>query len=301
MRLNLQVNNQSFVIFDVAMAGLAVLGVGLSLLGWWLGGGWRWLTYLMILCLVTLAYGIWVAPKRLKITKIREALAKSPKVWVKAVYIADLHADKNKSLAWYKKVVEVIRELGADILLVGGDMVICDTAYLDKLADLSKIDFPYGKYFILGNHDYLDDPSEIIKQMEAWGFINLVNQTRAVHFQGLEMQLAGLDETLYGWPRLPRRDSREKPFLLLGHEPDVLLDMKEGQADLVLCGHTHGGQIRLPIIGSVVIPSKLGRRADLGHRVINGVPTFITRGLGEVLCRARLLCPPEIVVLELGI
>lgn len=283
------------------MASMAVLGVALALLGWWLGGWWKLVTYLMIFCLATLAYGIWVAPRRLKITNLREPLVKSPKAWIKAVYIADLHADKNKSLIWYKKAVEVIKELEADMLLVGGDMVIGDTVYLDKLENLSKIDFAYGKYYILGNHDYLDDPSEIIKQMDAWGFINLVNQTRAVHFQGLEMQLAGLDETLYGLPRLPRRDSQEKPFLLLGHEPDVLLDMKEGQADLVLCGHTHGGQIRLPIIGSVVIPSKLGRRADLGHRVINGVPTFITRGLGEVLCRARLLCPPEIVLIELGI
>ncbi|MFA6099290.1 MAG: metallophosphoesterase [Patescibacteria group bacterium] len=299
--MNLQINNQSFAIFDVAMAGLAVLGVALALLGWWLGGWWKLVMYLMILGLVTLAYGIWIAPKRLKITKIREILVKSPKAWIKAVYIADLHADKHKPLTWHKKVAKAIDELGADMLLVGGDMVVGDTSHLDKLDDLAKISFPYGKYYILGNHDYLDNPSEITNQMETWGFVNLVNRAHTVVFQGLEMQLAGLDETLYGQPNLPNRDSLEKPFLLLGHEPDVLLDMKEGQADLVLCGHTHGGQIRLPIIGSVFIPSKLGRRADLGHRVINGVPTFITRGLGEVLCRARLLCQPEIVVLELGI
>lgn len=301
MRLNLQTNNQSFVIFDVIMACLAILAILFGGLGWWIGGWWKLLSYLMAFCLATLAYGIWFAPKRLKVSRFKHALAKTPKAWIKVVYIADCHADKNKSAAWYKKVSESIQALEGDMLLLGGDLVVCDTTYLDKLEALSKIDFAYGKYYILGNHDYLDNPAEINKQMTVWGFVNLVNRSQDVKFQGLEFQLAGLDETLFGKPKLPVRDSADKPFLLLGHEPDVLMDMKEGQADLVLCGHTHGGQIRLPLVGSIVVPSKLGRRADVGHRVINGVPTLITRGLGEVLCRARLLCPPEIMLIELGI
>ncbi|MDD5438141.1 MAG: metallophosphoesterase [Patescibacteria group bacterium] len=299
MKLNLQINNQSFVIFDVAMIGLAVLAIVIAAWAWF--ANWKWLTAVMVIGILILAYGAFISPRRLKITKVKKALSKSPTAWLKAVYIADLHAYKNKPLAWYQKLFAEIREIGADMLLVGGDLVVADTGYLDKLVDLSKLDFAYGKYYILGNHDYLDDPSEVRRQMDDWGFVNLVNKSKDVKFQGLDFQLAGLDETLYGQPKIPPRDSTDKPYVLLGHEPDVLLDMKEGQADLVLCGHTHGGQIRLPLIGSLVVPSKLGRRADLGHRVINGIPTFVSAGLGEVLCRARLLCSPEIVVLELGI
>lgn len=299
MKLNLQINNQSFVIFDVAMVGLAVLAIVIATWAWF--ANWKWLTAVMVIGILILVYGAFISPRRLKITKVKKALSKSPTAWLKAVYIADLHAYKNKPLAWYQKLFAEIREIGADMLLVGGDLVVADSGYLDKLVDLSKLDFAYGKYYILGNHDYLDDPSEVRRQMDDWGFVNLVNKSKDVKFQGLDLQLAGLDETLYGQPKIPPRDSTDKPYVLLGHEPDVLLDMKEGQADLVLCGHTHGGQIRLPLIGSLVVPSKLGRRADLGHRVINGIPTFVSAGLGEVLCRARLLCSPEIVVLELGI
>jgi len=104
-----------------------------------------------------------------------------------------------------------------------------------------------------------------------------------------------------GVPKLPRLEAGGLPRVVLTHEPDLLLDMREGQAELALCGHTHGGQIRLPVIGSMVVPSKLKRHADMGRRIINGIPVFVTRGVGEVLCRARLFCPPEIVVIELGI
>lgn len=300
MRLNLQVNNQSFVIFDAAMVVLALLGLALASLGWWLGGPWKGLSYLMVFCLAILAYSIWIAPKRLKVTHLREALAKSPQAWLKAVYIADMHAGSNKSAGWYEKLCATIKELDPELLLVGGDFSVCDTSHLDKLQCLAKLDMRHGKYFVLGNHDYLDDPQAVKEQLAEWGFVNLTNEAKAISFQGLEFQLAGLDETLYGVPKISKR-MPQKPMLVLAHEPDALLDLSEGQADFVLCGHTHGGQIRLPLIGSLVVPSKLGRRADLGRKVINGLPTFITRGLGEVLCRARLLCPPEIVVLELGI
>ncbi|MDD5725996.1 MAG: metallophosphoesterase [Patescibacteria group bacterium] len=300
MKLNLQTNNQSFVLFDAAMAILALLGLALASLGWWLGGAWLWLSYLMALCLVLLAYGIWIAPKRLKTTHLREALSKSPQAWLKAVYIADLHAGSNKSEAWYKKLCSMIKEIDPELLLVGGDFSVCDASHLDKLQCLAKLDMRHGKYFVLGNHDYLDDPQIVKEQLSAWGFESLTNETKMISFQGLELQLAGLDETLYGAPKISKRIT-EKPLVALAHEPDALLDLSEGQADLVLCGHTHGGQIRFPLIGCLVVPSKLGRRVDMGRKVINGIPTFITRGLGEVLCRARLLCPPEIVVLELGI
>ena len=299
MKINLQLNNQSFAIFDLAMLGLAALAIAIASLAWFVN--WKWLTFLMAFGILILVYGIFISPRRLKVVKVKKALSKSPTAWLKAVYIADLHAYKNKPVTWYQKVFGAVKEIGADMLLVGGDLVVADTGYLDKLSGLSKLDFAYGKYYILGNHDYLDSPAEIRQQMDEWGFVNLINKSKAIKFQGLDLQLAGLDETLYGQPKVLPRDSADKPYLLLGHEPDVLLDMKEGQADLVLCGHTHGGQIRLPLIGSLIVPSKLGRRADLGHRVINGMPTFISAGLGEVLCRARLMCPPEIVVLELGI
>lgn len=301
MKLNLQTNNQSFVIFDAAMIVLAIFGVMVGTVGLLLGGPWRLVTYLMLIGLLALVYGVWIAPRRLKITRVREPLVKAPKAWLKAVYIADLHAGPNKDRKWFDKVFGAIRDIEPDLLLAGGDFVVCDTAFLEKLEGLSKLDCGCGKFFVLGNHDYLDDPQEVRNQMISWGFIDLTNQAQTISFQDRALRLAGLDEAFFGTFRLPAREAEPKPMLVLAHEPDALLDMREGQADLVLCGHTHGGQIRLPFIGSLIVPSKLKRQADMGRKVINGIPTFITRGLGEVLCRARLFCPPEIVILELGI
>ena len=90
--------------------------------------------------------------------------------------------------------------------------------------------------------------------------------------------------------------------MTISHEPDAALDLKEGDTDLLLSGHTHGGQIRLPFIGSIVkIPSILGRKADEGKKVVNGVPVIVSEGVAETDIRSRLFCPPEIMVVDVGI
>jgi len=299
--MNLQTNSQSFAVFDWIMGLLAFFAILFGALGLLLGDGWRIVTYVMAVGLGLLAYGIWLAPKRLKVTKLREPLVKAPKTWLKAIFVADLHAGPQTNREWFDRVFSHIKEIQPDVLLLGGDFVVCDTSYLDQMKGLAELDFSYGKYFVLGNHDYLDDPAEVTKQLQEWGLTDLTNTSRVVRFQGHDLVLAGLDDALLGVPKLPQLEASGPPRVVLAHEPDLLLDMREGQAELALCGHTHGGQIRLPVIGSMVVPSKLKRHADMGRRIINGIPVFVSRGLGEVLCRARLFCPPEIVILELGI
>ncbi|MDD2785300.1 MAG: metallophosphoesterase [Patescibacteria group bacterium] len=300
MKLNLQTNNQSFAIFDVIMSVMAFFAIVLAIAGLFTGGYFLWLAGFMLVCLFLLAEGVFIEPKRLKITRLRRPLVKNPKVWLKAVFIADLHAGSNKSKSWYDGMWNKIKQLGPELLLIGGDCVVGDPKFIDKLDGLEKVSPRLGKYFVLGNHDYLDDPQAVKEQVEAWGCEDLTNKSHGIKFQGQDLRLVGMDETLFGKPDFNFVRDPSVPTVCLSHQADNLLDMKEGQADLVLCGHAHGGQIRFPLIGSVVVPSKL-KKADMGFRVINGLPTFITTGIGEVLIRARLFCPPEIVVLELGL
>lgn len=301
MTLNCAKDNQSFIFFDIVMLALGVFGLLLILVGWFLGGWWLLLSLFMLLGIVFLVYGVWVEPRCVKVSNFKINLSVQSKVVIKAVFIADLHAGSNKSKKWYDRVIGKIKDMDADLLLVGGDLVVSQASYLNKLEKLNEIGCQYGKYFVLGNHDYLDDPGTIIKNMLDWGFCDLTNTNLTLRCQGLDLRLAGTDDCFFGKQADVPVPACASPLILLSHEPDVLQDLAEGQVDLVLCGHNHGGQIRWPGLGALFVPSKLGRRVDAGFKVVNGVRTYLTTGLGEVLCRARLFCPPEIVILEIGI
>jgi len=299
--LNCNKDNQSFIVFDLAMLALGVFGLLLVWAGWFLGGWWLILSALMLLGIVLLAYGVWVEPRRVKVSNFKINLSSQSKVMIKVVFIADLHAGSNKPKKWYDRVFSRIKDMGADLLLVGGDLVVSQASHLNKLEALNEIGCQYGKYFVLGNHDYLDNPGQIVKSLTGWGFHDLTNANLTLRCQGLDLRLAGIDDCVFGQQAAVPAPACASPLILLCHEPDVLRDLAEGQADLVLCGHNHGGQIRWPGLGALFVPSKLGRRVDAGFKVVNGIRTYLTTGLGEVLCRARLFCPPEIVVLEIGI
>lgn len=301
MTLNCNKDNQSFIVFDIAMLALGIFGLLMVWMGWFLGGWWLILSAFMLLGVILLVYGVWVEPRRIKVINFKINLSSPSKIKIKAVFIADLHAGSNKTKKWYDRVLSKVKDMEADLLLVGGDLVVSQASHLHKLEKLSEIDCQYGKYFVLGNHDYLDDPKAVVNNMLDWGCQDLTNSNLTLRCQGLDLRLAGTDDCVFGKKEIIPAPACNSPLILLSHEPDVLLDLVEGQVGLVLCGHNHGGQIRWPWLGSLFVPSKLGRRVDAGLKVVNGIPAYLTTGLGEVLCRARLFCPPEIVVLEIGV
>ena len=284
------------------MVVLAVLGLIVAVWSYYLGGGYRAFTMFMFFCEGILVYGAWLAPRRLSVTTMRQSLVQSPSVWVKIVFISDLHAGSHLPKSWFEKVVTTIEDLRPDMILAAGDFVISHAEEIKYAAMFSRLKASYGMFFTLGNHDYLDNPGAVREVVKQWGFTDLTNSDVILKIQGVELQLTGLDDTLLGRPMiLSERQTVDAPRLTMVHSPDALLDMKEGQADLVLCGHTHGGQIRFPYFGCLGVPSKLGCRADQGMKIINGIKTYISRGLGEVGCRARLFCRPEVTLFELGI
>lgn len=301
-KFDLQDSIETFAVFDILMILIALFGALLGLIGFLLGGFWIYLTYLMILGELMLAYGILIAPHRLKTVIYREAIGQNSSVWLKIAFISDLHLNKKKGKAWIEKITAKLQEFKPDLLLVGGDIVVHDAKDADGCESLKNIETTYGSYYILGNHDYQDDPAQISAKLSALGIHNLTNTGISISVQGKELRLSGLDDGFYGSPKLPINRGYDKAaHITLVHESDLIHDIKEGDTDLVLCGHAHGGQVSLPIIGALHVPSTFGRKADGGRKIIKGIPTIISRGLGEVGCRARLFTPPEIVIIELGI
>lgn len=300
--LDLQKSIDTFVVFDLLMAALALGGLIFALLGFVLGGHWLYLTYAMILGELILVYGIFLEPKRLKTSIYREATRPNADVWIKVILLSDFHLHGDKGKVFMERVVNKVNAIKADLLLIGGDIVVHDAKDASQAEPLKNITSTYGNYFVLGNHDYQDDPQAITAKLSEFGLHNLTNCNLTLNIQGKELCLAGLDDAFYGRPHLPlNRISKNTPHITLAHQPDIILNFQEEDTDLVLCGHSHGGQIRFPVVGGVHVPSAFGRRADGGRKIIKGIPTIISRGLGQVDCRARLLTPPEITIIELGI
>ncbi len=300
--LDLQQSIENFVVFDILMALIAVFGAVMAGLGLLLGGNWIYLTIVMILGEIVLAYGILIAPKRLKISTYRQAVGQKADVWVKIAFISDLHFSKIKGKQWADKIAEKVRNINPDIILLGGDMVVHDSDHCLSIEPLKYTSATYGSYFVLGNHDYQDKPGFIKDTLQAFGIHDLTNTGISINVQGKELSIAGMDDSFYGMPKLSlKKTSPNQTHITLSHEADIILNMEEGDTDLVICGHSHGGQIRVPFYGSIRLPSAFGRKADFGRKIIRGIPTIISQGLGEVGVRARLFSTPEIVIIELGI
>ncbi len=166
-------------------------------------------------------------------------------------------------------------------------------------------------YAVLGNWDHWaagrGGPSarQIAGAIEAAGGVVLTNRGIRIESEEASLWLAGVDD-----PHTGRHDvrsalaeiegSKEEPVVLLAHSPEVAPDLT-GREGLVLCGHTHGGQVRFPLLGPIHVPSRLGRRYVAGLYRVGGAWMYVNRGLGWSFAPLRLNCPPEVTVIDVSL
>jgi predicted MPP superfamily phosphohydrolase len=286
--------------------GLAIATSVLALIVVWASfsasGAWVILGWLSLIGVGLIAWGTFVEPQRLRILRRREALVSHPTTWIKIVFLSDFHAGGPRPAKWYERLAREASALNPDVLLLGGDFVVDRSDPITMLAPFTVVSARMGKYFVLGNHDFMDQPHVIREALQRFGCEDLTNRSVFLSRDGKELELTGIDDHWYGDPKLALRKSKEVPRFLLSHEPDVLMDLEPGQVDYVIAGHTHGGQVALPLIGPLrPIPAKLGRKVSDGLRNLYGTPCFISEGCGEADARFRLFTYPEIVVIEVGI
>lgn len=221
---------------------------------------------------------------------------------IRLVFLSDLHAGLKKSQRFYGRIAERVKGLEPDVLVFGGDFVDESTNAVEALVPLFALKPQLGTWFVLGNHDFLDDP----KRLQAWllkkGLQDLTNRSVKLSLNGKEeFELVGLDDSWYGQPDVGLLEkTKTLPRVLIAHEPDVLLDLPEACADVVILGHTHGGQIRLPGYGPITgLPQSAPQWLDAGEKTWKNLRIIISRGIGEAWVRARLGARPEIVVLDI--
>ncbi len=220
----------------------------------------------------------------------------------KILLITDLHIDGMDGLG--ERLRELVSQHEVDLCLLGGDYRMemygefqTAAGKLKKL--VKKIRARDGIFGILGNHDCLS----IAPDLEDTGIYMLINDSHTIERNGEKLCIAGVDDPHYYQCHDLSQTFEEAPgdafTILLSHSPEIVLSLDERKIDLILCGHTHGGQIRLPKIGAVFTHSKAPRALSSGSWTYNGIPGYTSRGAGSSGLPLRFNCPPEIVLLTL--
>ncbi|WP_207711377.1 metallophosphoesterase [Clostridioides difficile] len=221
---------------------------------------------------------------------------------VKVVQISDTQIGSFYSTKNLKKVANKINTLNPDIIVFTGDLIDYSNKNpsVDEITTiLSSMNARLGKFSVFGNHDYMYKLPRYYRQiMKNSNFNLLVNENKKIKLKDDKyINILGVDEILNGNPNIKYLESQidNKSFnLLLAHEPDLVDMLSKDTMNLVLSGHSHGGQIRLPIKGALVTPP-YGRKYTKGFYDINGNHLYVSSGLGSTKLPFRFFNIPEII------
>jgi predicted MPP superfamily phosphohydrolase len=216
--------------------------------------------------------------------------------------ITDIHAGPFLAPRSLLRTFDRFLSLKPDLVLLGGDLITVDEGdFIPHAPAFEALEAPLGVFAVLGNHDYYGgDPDRLRHLMTEVGIQVLHNRSVVLERGGDRLVLAGIDDLNAGQPDLKSALAGAPagvPLVLLSHNPDVIFEAARRGVDLVLSGHTHGGQIRLPGFGALVRMSRYG--LDGGIYATGGSQLVVSRGLGVTGLPLRTFCPPEAVFLRL--
>src|SRR6266481_1014363 len=220
---------------------------------------------------------------------------------LRIVQLSDLHFGPIVNPRHLERAIEAANDLRPDLIALTGDYISHDRSYAAPCAELvGRLRARYGVYAVLGNHDHWTDAALITDLFRAEGITVLVNEGMRFEQQGAAFWLAGVDDTMVGLEDLSLALAgacNDEMKLLLAHNPIILRRAARAAVDLVLSGHTHGGQVAWRSDRS---PSGRPRRRLLkGLGQQGNTQIYVTRGLGTVILPIRYGCPPEVSLLEL--
>ena len=270
------------------------------------------------------SYAFAIEPRfRLDVTRYRLRPPRWPALDkpLRMAVISDVHAcEPWMPVARISEIVETANALKPDITVLLGDYVAGLAHYRTGVVRMSEwgpllaqLKAPLGTYAILGNHDWWTNAHAVRTTLQNNGIPVLENEARFIQPKaGPGFWLAGLGDQLAipkgrgrydGVHDMPRTLAHIKddtaPAILLAHEPDIFPKVPD-RFGLTLSGHTHGGQVKLPLIGRPIVPSRFGQRYAYGHVVEGSRNLIVSGGLGLSNFPVRFGVPPEVVLVELG-
>lgn len=218
-------------------------------------------------------------------------------------HLSDLHFTGKVGKAYFEEVVRRTNDMQPDLIAITGDL-FDKTACLDWINDtFARLRAPHGVYFVLGNHDLRLNTAESRRRLTEAGLIDLGGRRVELQVNGCSVLLAG-NELPWFAPAADMSDCRPREAdanelrIALSHSPDQFAWARRWDFDLLLAGHTHGGQCRLPVVGPIVAPSRYGVRYASGTFFESPTVMHVSRGISGT-APLRYNCPPELAKLTL--
>lgn len=216
------------------------------------------------------------------------------------VHLSDIHHSPFTDLAHIERTVAVSNLLKPDMFVLTGDYVSHEREYIEPVAEvLGNLKSEFGTFACLGNHDHWTDAELVTDSMRDAGIKVLINEGIRFTAQNSSFWIAGVDDYMVGQTDLRaalRGSFPDEMKMLLAHNPIILRRATRAGIDLMLSGHTHGGQVKIRDEEKRILPR---RKLRNGLHRRKETQIYITRGIGTVVLPVRYQCPPEISLLEL--
>lgn len=264
------------------------------------------LTLLGLGAFATATYAILIEPNKVILEEIAVRMPRLAPAFdgYRLVQISDFHLRGQRSRRHLLAALEKVQQIQADLIVITGDLLHGytpgDVEFL--IEALRPLHAPDGVLAVLGNHDYRDDVTRLRQALPQCDVVELCNSVHSIQRGEAALHIAGLGSAVW------RQDSLDTVLdklpdqgaaILLAHEPDTAdFSAATGRFDLQLSGHTHGGQVHLPLIGMPVLPS-FGQRYPSGRYQLGDMTLYTNRGLGTTGPLVRLGAPPEVSLITL--
>lgn len=274
-------------------------------------------------CLLAPVYAARVEPYWIEVTRLEVSIPGLPSGWdgFSLAQLSDFHLGRYVKQDQVRRAVEIANGLEPDLVILTGDFVTGAAKPSAACAEeLAALDATRGVYAVLGNHDNWTNADLVAANVAAVGISVLRDDVCPIEVGDGRLWLLGIEDPGYtagffghtygdfkaAWGDKRRRLAEmleevplDEPRLLLVHNPDFTEMLPEGRIDLALCGHTHGGQVRVPFLGAPLVPSFFGNKYASG--LVQGPKTqvYVNRGIGLIAPPVRLNCRPEVTLLRL--
>lgn len=247
------------------------------------------------------SYGCLLEPRWVEIKNISINIHALPKRFegMTIAQISDIHHCRYVSREFIRKCVRKVNALSPDIIALTGDFVYGSEEFVYSVAEeLSELKAKEGVFAVLGNHD---NTEKTVDALSKKGIRILINQHIPLYRKKDYLFIAGVDDLWAGKLNLQEtlKGTDDKPKILLCHNPDAIEMIKRTDIDFVMAGHTHGGQVNLPLFGPPTSFSKFGARYVSGLFYEGKTILYVNKGIGVSIFPVRFLARPEITIFTL--